>query len=159
MKLPSLPLPSTGWLILAAGIAGAAAAWAVQGWRMGEQIADIRLEASKVALASAIEAKGKTDRMRANMAALDAQKTKELNREKAENERRRVAVAAGTGWLSVNASCPKLPGLSVDPGLGNGTGARLTDAAERNYWLLRERAILCVKQVETLQGALRIERE
>lgn len=70
-----------------------------------------------------------------------------------------AAVAAGTGWLQLNARCPKLPGLSIDTGLGNGAGARLTDAAERNYWLLRERSILCVKQVETLQGVLRAERE
>lgn len=131
-------------------------AWMVQGWRYGEQIADMRLEASQVALDSAIKAKDKTKAMQAQISALDAQKTKELNRAKAEINRMRDSVANGTGWLQLNANCPKLPGLTLDTGLGNGTAPRLTDSAQRDYYILRERAELCTKQVEVLQGAIKV---
>lgn len=159
MKLSSIPLPSTSSLVAIAALAGLLAAWTVQGWRMGEKLADLRLEASGKALEAAIEAKAKTDRMRKQAADLDAKKTKELNDAKAETERMRARVAAGTGWLQLNANCAKLPGLTLDSGLGDGIAPRLTDSAERNYWLLRERATLCTKQVETLQGWAKIVQE
>lgn len=158
MNLPSIPLPSTGWLLLAAGLAGATAAWTVQGWRYGAQLSDIKLEASEKALDSVLAAKGKTDRMRVAAADLDAQKTKELKDEKAKYQRERDSVANGTGRLQLNASCAKLPGLTDSASVGDGTTARLTDTAERNYWLLKDRAITCIKQVEALQGVLRVER-
>lgn len=156
MKLPTIPLPSTTTLVAIATLAGVVAGWQVQGWRMGGKLSDLRLEASGKALEAAIEAKAKTDSMRQQAAELDAKKTKELNYAKAETERMRARVASGTGWLQLNANCAKLPGLTLDPGLGNGAAPRLTDAAERNYFLLRDRAALCVKQVEYLQGYARI---
>lgn len=156
MKLPAIPMPSTTTLVAVAALAGFVMAWQVQGWRMGNKLLDLRLEVAGQALQAAIDAKAKTDQMRKQAADLDAKKTKELNHAKAETERMRARVAAGTGWLQLNASCAKQPGLTLDTGLGDGTAPRLTDAAQRNYFLLRERAILCTKQVETLQGYVRI---
>lgn len=130
------------------------AGWTANGWRWESKVADIRLQASESALQAAIKAKDKQRTAQAKISAIDAQKTKELNRAKSEINRIRESVAAGTGWLSFNASCPKLPGLTIDPGLGNGAAPRLNDSAERNYYVLRERAELCTNQVEVLQGAV-----
>ena len=133
--------------------------WTINGWRWESKVADIRLEASESALQAAIAARDRQRTAQAKISALDAQKTKELNRAKSEINRMRESVANGTGWLSLNANCPKLPGLTIDTGLGDGTAPRLTDSAERDYWLLRERAATCVKQVEVLQGAIRAIQE
>jgi hypothetical protein len=154
-----IPIPSTAWLLLAAGIAGAGAAWTAQGWRYGEQIADMKLEASESALQAAIKDRAKTQAMQSKITAIDTQKTKELNRAKSEINRMRESVANGTGWLSFNANCPKLPGLTIDSGLGDGAAPRLTDSAQSAYFVLREGAETCVKQVEVLQGAIRAIQE
>lgn len=128
------------------------AAWTAQGWRYGEQILDMKLEASGMALESATKARAKTITLQSKITALDAQKTKELARAKDEINRMRDSVRNGTGWLQLNASCAKLPRLSIDTGMGDGTPARLTDSAERNYYILREGIATCTKQVEVLQG-------
>ena len=133
--------------------------WTINGWRWEAKVADIRLEASESALQAANDARDKQRVMQAKISSLDAQKTKELNRAKSEINRMRDSVASGTGWLSLNANCAKLPGLTLDTSLGDGTAPRLTDSAERNYWLLRERAATCVKQVEVLQGVVRAIQE
>lgn len=135
------------------------AAWMAQGWRYGEQLSDMKLEYSQKALELAIEARNKTKAIQQKISSLDAQKTKELNRAKSEINRMRESVSNGTGWLQLNASCPKLPGLTLDTGLGNGAAPRLTDSAESAYFLLRERAELCTRQVEVLQGAIRAIQE
>lgn len=135
------------------------AGWTVNGLRWEAKVADIRLEASESALQASIKARDKQRTAQAKISALDAQKTKELNRAKSEINRMRESVANGTGWLSFNANCPKLPGLTLDPGLGNGAAPRLNDSAQSAYYLLRERAELCTKQVEVLQGAVRAIQE
>lgn len=133
--------------------------WTINGWRWEAKLSDVRLEASESALQSLITAKVMQRTMQSTIAALDAQKTKELNHAKAEINRMRDSVRNGTGWLQLNANCAKLPGLTLDTGLGDGTSPRLTDSAERDYWLLRERAEICVKQVEVLQGVVRAIQE
>jgi len=151
-----IPIPANVWVIAGACLLSFTAAWTAQGWRYGEQISDMKLEASESALQAAIKARNKTQAMQSKITALDTQKTKELNRAKSEINRMRESVSNGTGWLQLNASCPKLPGLTLDTGLGNGAAPRLTDSAIEGYLLLRERAILCTKQVEVLQGAIRV---
>lgn len=133
--------------------------WTINGWRWEAKLSDIRLEASESALQAAIKARDKQRAAQAKISALDAQKTKELNHAKSEINRMRESVDNGTGWLQLNANCAKLPGLTLDTGLGDGTSPRLTDSAERDYWLLRERAATCIKQVEVLQGVVRAIQE
>lgn len=147
-----IPIPANIWIIAGACLISFTAAWTAQGWRYGEKIADIRLEASQTALESAQVARAKTLALKSKITALDTQKTKELNRAKSEINRMRDSVRNGTGWLQLNASCPKLPGLTLDTGLGDGTTPRLTDSAIENYHLLREGISTCTKQIEVLQG-------
>ncbi len=144
------------YFIAAAVILALLAGWTVQGWRKDGRIADIRLEASQSALAQAIEARKKSVAKADKMAAIDEKQTKELRKAQDDLKRMQAARTNGTGWLSVGASCPKLPGSTQDTGLVNGTGPRLTDAAERNYWLLRERIETATKQISGLQEACKI---
>ncbi|VDZ89229.1 bacteriophage lysis protein [Lelliottia amnigena] len=52
--------------------------------------------------------------------------------------------------LHVNANCPA-NGTTSTGGMGDASGSRLTDAAERDYFTLRERIITVTKQVGYLQ--------
>lgn len=85
-----------------------------------------------------------------DVAALDAKYTKELADAKSQLEDLQRCVSAGKCGLHVNARCPSngAPGAS---GVGHASGPRLTDAAERDYFTLRERISLVTKQVGYLQ--------
>ena len=63
------------------------------------------------------------------------------NLEIAQNEIDRLAssVAAGTGQLHIDATCPELPSTPTPGVVDNGDAARLTRSAEQNYLLLRKR--------------------
>jgi prophage endopeptidase len=63
-------------------------------------------------------------------------------------------VAAGRKRLRVNAKCPA-NGTASAPGLDDATGPRLTDAAERDYFTLRERIETITKQLTGLQQYVR----
>ncbi|HCS6847834.1 TPA: lysis protein, partial [Escherichia coli] len=52
--------------------------------------------------------------------------------------------------LQLNANCPA-NGTTSTGGLGDVTGPRLTDSAERDYFTLRERIVTVTKQVGYLQ--------
>ena len=85
-----------------------------------------------------------------DVAALDAKYTKELADAKSQLEDLQRCVSAGKSGLHVNARCPSngAPGAS---GVGHASGPRLTDAAERDYFTLRDRISLVTKQVGYLQ--------
>ncbi|HCM7672261.1 TPA: lysis protein [Klebsiella quasipneumoniae subsp. similipneumoniae] len=85
-----------------------------------------------------------------DVAALDAKYTKELADAKSQLEDLQRCVSAGKCGLHVNARCPSngAPGAS---GVGHASGPRLTDAAERDYFTLRDRISLVTKQVGYLQ--------
>ena len=85
-----------------------------------------------------------------DVAALDAKYTKELADAKSQLEDLQRCVSAGKCGLHVNARCPSngAPGAS---GVGHASGPRLTDAAERDYFTLRERISLVTRQVGYLQ--------
>lgn len=86
-----------------------------------------------------------------DVAALDAKYTGELADAKATIEKLRDDVASGRKRLQLNATCPhtdKSPGTTS---LDDGTSARLTDAAQRDYFTLRERIETAGKQIIGLQ--------
>ncbi|MDV2901759.1 lysis protein [Phytobacter diazotrophicus] len=89
-----------------------------------------------------------------DVAALDAKYTGELADAKAELEKLRGDVAAGRKRLQVAATCPK-NGTASAPGLDDATGPRLTSAAERDYFTLRERIETITKQLTGLQQYVR----
>ncbi len=52
--------------------------------------------------------------------------------------------------LQISARCPA-NGAASTPGMDDGTGPRLTDPAERDYFTLRERIEIVTKQIGYLQ--------
>ncbi|UGS48308.1 lysis protein [Kosakonia cowanii] len=81
------------------------------------------------------------------VAALDAKYTGELADAKATIDQLRDDVASGKRRLQLNARC-SAPGTS---GMGDASSPRLTDAAQRDYFTLRERIETVTKQVGYLQ--------
>lgn len=85
-----------------------------------------------------------------DVAALDAKYTGELADAKETIERLHSDVIAGRKRLQLNANCPA-NGTTGSGGLGDASGPRLIDSAERDYFTLRERIVTVTKQVEYLQ--------
>lgn len=85
-----------------------------------------------------------------DVAALDAKYTGALADAKATIDQLQRDVATGKRRLQLNARCPAngAPGTS---GMGDATSPRLTDAAQRDYFTLRERIATVTKQVGYLQ--------
>ncbi|EOI5817227.1 lysis protein [Cronobacter dublinensis] len=93
-------------------------------------------------------------RRQLDVAALDAKYTKELADAQENIAHLERDVAAGRKRLQLNATCPAngAPGTTrVD----DGAGPRLTDAAERDYFTLRERIETITKQLTSLQAYVR----
>ncbi|HGV9240192.1 TPA: lysis protein [Klebsiella aerogenes] len=89
-----------------------------------------------------------------DVAALDAKYTGELADAKETIERLHSDVIAGRKRLQLNANCPA-NGATGTGGMGDASGPRLTDSAERDYFTLRERIETMTGQVNYLQGYIR----
>ncbi|EAO7509460.1 lysis protein [Salmonella enterica] len=85
-----------------------------------------------------------------DVAALDAKYTQELADAKKQLDDLQRCVRDGKCGLRINAKCPA-NGATSAGGLGDASGPRLTDSAERDYFTLRERIATVTKQVEYLQ--------
>ncbi len=86
-----------------------------------------------------------------DVAALDAKYTGELADAKATIDQLERDVATGKRRLQVSARCPA-NGTASAPGVDDATSPRLTDAAERDYFTLRERIATVTKQLTGLQA-------
>ena len=115
------------WLYAVAGVAGLAAGaalgWRVESWRAEAQVAQAQAEQaatlaaiSNEAAAAATHNQQELQDLQGRIATLDASHLQELNNARAENDRLRADVAAGTRRLSVCAACPA-------PAGGSATGA------------------------------------
>ncbi|EEW1826300.1 lysis protein [Shigella sonnei] len=89
-------------------------------------------------------------------AALDAKYTKDLADAKKQLDDLQRCVRTGKCGLHINAGCPA-NGATSTGGLGDVTGPRLTDSAERDYFTLRERIVTVTKQVGYLQEYIRTQ--
>lgn len=85
-----------------------------------------------------------------DVAALDAKYTRELTDAKATIDKFERDVATGKRRLQLNARCPAR-GATGTTSMDDGTGPRLNDAANRNYFIFRERIETMTKQVGYLQ--------
>ncbi|MDW2592619.1 lysis protein [Citrobacter braakii] len=83
-------------------------------------------------------------------AALDAKYTGELADAKATIDQLERDVASGKRRLQLNATCPA-NGATSTSSMGDASGPRLNDSAERDYFTLRERIVTVTKQVSYLQ--------
>lgn len=85
-----------------------------------------------------------------DVAALDDKYTGELADAKANIDQLERDVASGKRRLQLNAKCTA-NGAASAGGMGDASGPRLADAAERDYFTLRERIVTVTKQVDYLQ--------
>ncbi|QLY03568.1 lysis protein [Citrobacter sp. RHBSTW-00599] len=85
-----------------------------------------------------------------DVAALDAKYTKELADAKKQLDDLQRCVRDGKCGLRINAKCPA-NGATSTGSMGDASGPRLTDSAQRDYFTLRERIVTVTKQVEYLQ--------
>ncbi|HCB4172710.1 TPA: lysis protein [Escherichia coli] len=91
-----------------------------------------------------------------DVAALDAKYTKDLADAKKQLDDLQRCVRTGKCGLHLNVRCPA-NGATITGGLGDATGPRLTDSAERDYFILRERIVTVTKQVGYLQEYIRTQ--
>ena len=91
-----------------------------------------------------------------DVAALDAKYIKELADAKSQLEDLQRCVSTGKCGLHVNARCPA-NGTAGASGVGDASGPRLTDSAERDYFTLRERIATVTKQLTGLQEYVRTQ--
>ena len=89
-----------------------------------------------------------------DVATLDAKYTGELADAKKQLENLQRCVSTGKCGLHINAKCPA-NGTTSATGMDDATGPRLTDAAERDYFTLRERIETVTKQLTGLQAYVR----
>ncbi|MFP2394144.1 lysis protein [Enterobacter ludwigii] len=89
-----------------------------------------------------------------DVAALDAKYTKDLADAKKQLDDLQRCVRDGKCGLHVNARCPE-NGETGTGGVGDASGPRLTDTAERDYFTLRERIVTVTKQVGYLQDYIK----
>ena len=85
-----------------------------------------------------------------DVAALDAKYTGELADAKATIDQLERDVSSGKRRLQLNAKCPA-SGATSTGGMGDASGPRLTDSAERDYFTLRQRIVKVTKQIGYLQ--------
>ncbi|MFV1478471.1 lysis protein [Serratia marcescens] len=88
------------------------------------------------------------------VAALDEHRTQELNDAKNQIDALQRAVTTGARKLQLAATCPTT-GTTGTTGVADATGPRLTDAAERDYFRLRERIETARSQIAGLQDYIR----
>ena len=91
-----------------------------------------------------------------DVAALDAKYIGELADAKATIDQLEHDVASGKRRLQLNARCPA-NGTTATGGMGDASGPRLTDSAERDYFTLRERISTITRQVSYLQEYIRTQ--
>ncbi|EPQ1146726.1 lysis protein [Citrobacter amalonaticus] len=89
-----------------------------------------------------------------DVSALDAKYTGELADAKATIDQLERDVASGKRRLQLNAKCPA-NGTTSTGSMGDASGPRLNDSAERDYFTLRERIVTVTKQVGYLQNYIR----
>ena len=122
----------------------------------GQRFAEYREARQTVLNAAQREARETEHLHQRAVAQLDAQHTKELHDAQAEIDRLRDDVGARRRRLSVSAECvPEAPEAGAAAGLDDAAGPRLTDAAERDYWRLRERIETVIGQLTACQAYVR----
>lgn len=127
--------------ILVAGVvlvASFGAGWAVNGWRCEARERKTAGEYATALQTAMIEARRREAEMSEEIAAIDAQRTKEVQDAQADNDRLRADVASGVKRLRVRAKCPA--GVSAPPaasGVDTDAAAELSGAARQDYHALR----------------------
>lgn len=115
---------------------------------------------SDAAQAQTARALSQQQAAQADVAAIDAKYNQDLSHAQSEISRLRASIAAGAISLHVAAVCrpaggDALPGQSIAAGGVDAAGPRLTDAAQRNYFILKERIAVSANQINGLQAYIK----
>ncbi|WP_432652218.1 lysis protein [Providencia rettgeri] len=136
------------------------AAWiAIWGmWKQHERIGELNTKnaALLVELTEQVKINEDYEKRIDSLHKLDTKHTTELKNAKAEIDQLRIAAGRNPERVYIRASCPKVE-TNTTSGLDDGTTARPTDSAIRNYWLLRERIAESEQMIKGLQGYIRFE--
>ena len=150
-------------LFLAGTLAGAT----LNGWRWEAKLATAEAgqaqQISEIVNAATRAATDALERQRTalnRLAEIDTQYTQELADAKSEADDLRAAVADGQRQLRIAASCSNSGGdpmrsATTTARVDDVASPRLDDAAERDYWRLRDRIALITTQVSGLQAYIR----
>ncbi|WP_312273586.1 lysis protein [Pseudescherichia sp.] len=127
-------------------------------WHLTGKIADEqqRADAAEHNLQLANETITDMQTRQRDVAALDAKYTGELADAKETIDQLERDVAAGRKRLRLNAECPAT-GETSTGSLGDASGPRLTESAQRDYFTLRERIATVTKQVGYLQDYIKTQ--
>ncbi|MGD3028071.1 lysis system i-spanin subunit Rz, partial [Escherichia coli] len=66
-------------------------------------------------------------------------------------------VSAGRKWLRVKAVCPDMHKITASSGVDDAASPGLTDSAQRDYFILRERIETSDKMIRGLQQYIRTQ--
>lgn len=132
----------------------AALGWSASYYHSKYQQEQIRADTAELSLKLANATIIDMQTRQRDVAALDAKYTGELADAKATIDQLERDVATGKRRLQLNAKCPA-NGATGTGGLGDASGPRPTDSAERNYFTLRERIVTVTKQVGYLQNYIK----
>lgn len=160
-------IPAAVRLPLLALLVGIAIGWAVNGWRMGVELSDLRadhaqqLERNAVAQAAAIaEQQQIRAQLEQQLAAIDQQRYQELTHAQTTTDALAADLAAARQRLRVRidpASCPSLSAATGAAGLDDGAGARadLHPSAAAGVVRVTGRADQCRVRLTALQEWVR----
>ncbi len=132
----------------------AALSWTVNHYRDNAQLYKAQRDRATSSLTLANNTLTDMQARQHDVSALDAQYTGELANAKAELEKLHADVATGRKRLQLNATCQAARSAS-SPRVDDGSSARLTDTAERDYFTLRERIDTVTHQLAGLQQYVR----
>jgi len=85
---------------------------------------------------------------------LNAKNIEDLRNAKTQIDTMRASVESGSSELRIDAQCPEsaiMPKASSSSSQSNATSPRLSDTAQRNYFLLQERHAEAISQIKGLQ--------
>ncbi|WP_237386163.1 lysis protein [Xenorhabdus sp. Sc-CR9] len=91
-----------------------------------------------------------------HLAEQDAKRIQELTHAKSEIARLHTASLAHPERVYIKAKCP-VPETTAPAGMADAATARPTDAAVRNYWLLRERIATSEHMMQGLQDYIKTQ--
>ncbi|WP_159282192.1 lysis protein [Rahnella variigena] len=129
--------------------------WAVDHYRSNSIAYKEQRDAANTKLSQANATINDIQTRQRDVESLDAKYTKELaDAQKTIGDLRRD-VDSGAKRLRVAATCPVVRKTTTTGSVGDATGPRLTDSAERDYFTLRERINTITGQVKYLQDYIR----
>ena len=136
------------------------AAWvAIWGmWKQYEKIGELNTKNAKLLIELAEQVKINEDYQERVQALhkLDTKHIQELTNANAEIDKLRIAAERNPERVYIRASCPKVETNSTSR-VDDGTTARPTDSAIRNYWLLRERIAESEQMIKGLQDYIQTQ--